>query len=95
MNAPSNDNRLSQVRHSLLELCHEIGLRVGDNIEEIYHFNLIESGVVDSLGVVCLQGQIEEHYQLEISSEQFVAELYTLEKLARFLAANVPEPVSA
>lgn len=78
----------SHVKESLIEICHETGIFTSDNIENIYYHNLIESGIIDSLGVVCLQDQIETHYGIDISIDQFVAELNTLDKLVNYLASH-------
>lgn len=88
MLAKITDNRLAQIKHSLINLCHDSGVFTSENIEDVYHDDLIETGIIDSMGVVCLQDQIETHYKVTISLEQFVAELYTLDKLVYFLAAD-------
>lgn len=95
MNNPNYEARLSRVRSSLLTLCHESGVLTADNPEKYFDENLIEGGLVDSLGVACLQEQIETRYSVEISLDQFVAELHTLEKIALYLAAHSPEQVYA
>ena len=82
------NNRHMQIKHSLINVCHDIGIFNEKNIEEIYHCDLIESGIVDSMGVVCLQNQIETEFNVSISLEQFIAELHTLDKLVNFLVAD-------
>ena len=89
------DNRHTKIKHSLFNVCHESGIFTDNNIEEVYHCDLIESGIVDSMGVVCLQSQIETHYNISISLEQFIAELNSLDKLVDFLAADVRVQVPA
>lgn len=91
----ATENRISKVKYSLFKLCHNSGIFNLDNIEDVYHENLIESGIIDSLGVVCLQDQIETHYNVAIHVDQFVAELHTLENLVHFLAADPAVKVSA
>ena len=95
MNTMICDRRLAEVKSSLVSLCHESGILTMENVEELFHHDLIEAGIVDSLGIVCLQDQIATHYNVEISQEHFVAELHTLEKLARFLAVNSQAQVPA
>ncbi len=89
------ENRISNVKYSLIALCYSSGIFESDNIEDVYHENLIESGIIDSLGVVCLQDQIKTHYNVAIHVDQFVAELHTLENLVHFLAADPGVQVSA
>ena len=90
-----NEKRHTQIKNSLFSVCHESGIFTSKNIEEVYHCDLIESGIVDSVGVVCLQNQIETHYKVSISLEQFIAELHTLDKLVNFLAADATVQVPA
>ncbi len=89
------ENRHTQIKNSLFNVCHESGIFTDRNIEEAYHDDLIESGIVDSMAVVCLQSQIEAHFNVNISLEQFIAELHTLEKLVNFLAADATVQVPA
>ena len=89
------ENRHTQIKNSLISVCHESGIFTDKNIDEVYHCDLIESGMVDSLGVACLQNQIETHYNVNISLEQFIAELHTLDKLVKFLAADATVQVPA
>jgi acyl carrier protein len=88
MNAKISEARLSQIRQSFISLCHDSGILTADHVEDIFHDDLIESGIIDSMGLVCLQDQIKTHYRLSISREQLIAELHTLEKLVNFLAIN-------
>jgi acyl carrier protein len=88
MSIQITENRLSQIKKSLINLCHRNGIFMSENIEEFYYDNLIETGIIDSMGVVYLQDQIETHYKVAISLEQFVGELHTLDRLVYFLAAD-------
>ena len=90
----ANENRISKIKCSLMDVCHSSGIFHSDNIEAVYHENLIESGIIDSLGVVCLQDQIETHYNVAIHVDQFIAELHTLENVVHFLAADPTVQVS-
>lgn len=89
------DRRLAEVKSTLAGLCHESGILMVEDVEKVFHHDLIETGIVDSLGIVCLQDQIAAHYDVEISQEEFVAELHTLEKIARFLAVRCEAKVPA
>jgi acyl carrier protein len=88
MNAKISETRLSQVKQSFIHLCHDSGILMVDDIEAVFHDDLIESGIIDSMGVVCLQDQIETHFQVSISQDQLIAELHTLDKLVSYLAVN-------
>lgn len=89
------DIRLAKIKHSLSRICHESGILTGQNIDDFYHDHLIESGIIDSMGVACLQDQIESHYKITISLEQFVAELHTLAKLTNYLANDTTVEIPA
>jgi len=86
--------RIKSLKSSLLKICHDSGIFAADNIEEVYYDDLIETGIIDSMGVVCLQDQIETHFRINISIDQFVAELHTLEKLVNYLAGNTDVQVT-
>jgi acyl carrier protein len=84
----TTESRLARIKKSLFSICHDSGIYTGENIEEVYHENLIESGIIDSMAVVFLQDQIETHFKVTISLDQFVGELHTLDKLVNYLAAD-------
>jgi acyl carrier protein len=50
--------------------------------------NLIESGMIDSMGLLTIQGAIEEVFNVRIPKVIFVAELRCLRDVARYLSAN-------
>lgn len=89
------ESRLKQIKASLIDLCHDSGIFTTENIEDVFHDDLIETGLIDSMGVVCLQDQIETRYKVAISTEQFVAELHSLDKLVNYLANNAAAQVLA
>jgi len=87
LNTDASCNSVS-TREALIGICHESGIFQSDCIEEVYYDNLIETGIVDSMGVVCLLDQIETHYRVDISIDQVVAELHTLDRLATYLEGH-------
>jgi len=91
----TTSDRIKSLKSSLLKICHDSGIFISDNVEDVYYDDLIESGIIDSMGVVCLQDQIETHYHIAISIDQFVAELHTLDKLVNYLAGNAEVQVPA
>jgi acyl carrier protein len=68
----------------LLECCIEQGLFVGEAAIDP-GVDLVESGLVDSMGLMMLASLIEETYDLVIPEALFVAELRTLAAIAAYL----------
>lgn len=95
MRKPIADDRFLHIKESLIHLCEDSGIVTAENIHDVFDDDLIESGILDSMGVVCLQEQIETRYNVTISQEQFIAELHTLNKLVTFLSANPAVEVAA
>ena len=69
---------------SLLERCFEDGVFARDTRVDPAD-DLVESGLVDSMGLLMLAALIEETYEVTIPEAVFVAELRTLARIAAYL----------
>jgi acyl carrier protein len=69
---------------SLLERCVEDGVFARDTRVDPTD-DLVESGLVDSMGLLMLAAVIEKTYEVTIPEAVFVAELRTLARIAAYL----------
>ena len=69
---------------SLLDRCVEDGVFARDTCVDPTD-DLVESGHVDSMGLLMLAALIEETYEVTIPEAVFVAELRTLVRIAAYL----------
>jgi acyl carrier protein len=69
---------------SLLDRCVEDGVFARETHVDPSD-DLVESGLVDSMGLLMLAALIEETYEVTIPEAVFVAELRTLAKIAAYL----------
>ena len=74
----------TQVLASLLHHCAESGVFVREASVDSAA-DLLESGLVDSMGMVMLAALIEDTYNVIIPEAVFVAELRTLARVAAYL----------
>jgi acyl carrier protein len=77
--------------HQLVELCKREGILESDLKPGFEKQDLIDAGIIDSMGLLSLQTLIEEHYRLTIPQELFVMELRTLESIAKHLSLKKVE----
>lgn len=73
---------LVQIRRVLLDSCVEMGLFEASAAPAIWTKDLIDTGAIDSMGLVTLAGILEENFEIEVPHEIMVAEIRTLGKLA-------------
>ena len=74
----------AEVLASLLHHCVESGVFVAEAAVDA-GVDLLESGLVDSMGIVMLAALIEDTYNVIIPEAVFVAELRTLSRVAAYL----------
>ncbi len=71
----------------LMALCAEYEV-FGEATPEVYgSVDLVEHGLIDSMGTVYLQEMISEHYGLEIPPEMFALELRTMDALVVYISS--------
>ena len=87
----SLENKVENISNYLLYLCHENGLFPTEI--ELEHYDpsedLIEQGIIDSMGLVYMQGIIHENFDLEIELELFIAELRNIQAIATYLTKHL------
>ncbi len=87
----SIDNKVATISQYLLYLCHENGIFPAEFELEHYALSedLIEQGIIDSMGLVYMQGIIHENFDLEIELELFIAELRNIQAIATYLTQHL------
>ncbi len=87
----SLDNKVATISQYLVFLCHENGIFPAEI--ELEHYDssedLIEQGIIDSMGLVYMQGIIHENFNLEIELELFIAELRNIQAIAIYLTQHL------
>jgi acyl carrier protein len=76
------------LREDLLARCRAQGL-FADGAPIDCDADLLESGMIDSMGLMALQAVAEETYGVYIPQAVFIAELRTLAKVAAYLDGKV------
>lgn len=76
------------IKEELFAACLEQGLFEAADAPGIWNADLIDSGAIDSMGLLTLEGILEEDFGVAIPHEMLVAELRTLNKLAEYVRAQ-------
>jgi acyl carrier protein len=76
------------IKEKLLAACLEQGLFEAADVPGIWNADLIDSGAINSMGLLALEGILEENFGVAIPHEMLVAELRTLNKLAEHVHAQ-------
>lgn len=76
----------------LIALCLQEGILDSNNEMGFEKRDLIDEGLIDSMGLLSLQSLIEDAYGLLIPQELFVMELRTLESIAGHLVSAQVTP---
>lgn len=77
------------VEQQLLKLCEEYDIFEDVYAPDLLDIDLVESGILDSRGLMTMQIVIEDKFKLEIPFEMFVAELRNIRRVAAYIAKNV------
>jgi fatty-acyl-CoA synthase len=77
----------------LIDHCLEGGVFSRETAVDV-NLDLVESGLIDSMGLLMLQSLIAESYGVEIPEAVFVAELRSLQRIASYLELQ-PRPSAA
>jgi len=72
-------------RKNFVDLCVEHGLLDGGQVETMLNDDLIESGMLDSMGIVTVQTMIQETYGIDIPTPLFIAELRSINNVIAYL----------
>lgn len=73
----------------LIQLCHELGV-FPDSVQCDAFEDLIDSGLIDSMGLMYIQEIIHDKFGLEIGTELFIAELRNIRSIAIYLVQQLP-----
>lgn len=87
----SLENKVDKITEYLLYLCHENGIFPAE-IEMMQcdpMEDLIDQGIIDSMGLVYMQGIILEKFALELELGLFIAELRNIQSIASYLAKQL------
>lgn len=87
METTSNDLALA-IRAFIIEHCAEQFQATGRSVEALpENFDLLEEGILDSLGIVQLIAAVEQRFDLQVDMEKLPPEeLTVLGSLARYIA---------
>lgn len=78
----------NQHTKELFMKCKEFGVFSQKCKDDVFDLNLVESGIADSMSMTMLAALIEEDYDLEITLQQFVVELRTLNEISDYIQKN-------
>ncbi len=79
---------IQELKEHFLALCYEHGIISPD--EEIdCTMDLVESGMIDSMGIMILQSIIDENYNIFVPEPVFVAELRSINDVLHYIAKNL------
>lgn len=88
MNLSLNE-KTERVTDYLLHLCHEHGVFPPEIQQCNPTDDLIESGLIDSMGLMYIQGIILEKFSIDLKLELFIAELRTIQSIASYLTKQL------
>ena len=81
-------NTFEYIEQEVLKMCEEYDILIEVDTQGLLQADLIESGIIDSTGLITMQGAIEEQFQLHIPSELFAGELRNIHSIAVYIAKN-------
>ncbi|GAA4343522.1 phosphopantetheine-binding protein [Kangiella taiwanensis] len=77
--------------YKLISLCQEYEIIPANNIEHQLDADLLESGIIDSMGVVMFQELLSEKFGMDVPTEKFIIELRTLRAIAGYVQLQLTE----
>jgi len=86
-----SENKVEKLTNHLMQLCHENGIFHPEMEQPKPMDDLIDNGLIDSMGMVYMQGVIAEEFALEIELELFIAELRNMHSIAAYLAEQIAQ----
>lgn len=85
----SLENKVEKTSDYLFFLCHENGIFPSEIKQLDPMEDLIDQGLIDSMGLMYMQGIIHENFALEINIELFIAELRNIQSIATYLTEHL------
>ena len=89
MNKPSN-YLIDQAADFLMYLCHEHGIFDAQTDVSNKTDDLIDNGLIDSMGLMYMQAMIQEKFALELTPELFITELRNIQAIAVYVVDQLP-----
>jgi acyl carrier protein len=84
------DCELKQWSELLLRLCKQHGV-VDPGIGTLgRRDDILNSGLIDSMGLIYMQAMIEQEFGVELSTEMLITELRDIDRIAAYVARNTP-----
>jgi acyl carrier protein len=77
--------------HKLITLCQEYEIIPKQNIEDNLDADLLEAGIIDSMGVVLFQELLSEKFGIEVPTEKFIIELRTLRSISDYVQQQLSD----
>ncbi|AOE49301.1 phosphopantetheine-binding protein [Kangiella sediminilitoris] len=77
--------------YKLIVLCQEYEIIPKDNIEQQLDADLLEAGIIDSMGVVLFQELLSEKFDIDVPTEKFIIELRTLRAISDYVQLQLTE----
>jgi len=84
------DDKVENISDYLVQLCHENGIFHSEIGQCNTMDDLIDTGLIDSMGLVYMKGIIYENFSLELEFELFIVELRNIQSIATYLAEQLP-----
>ena len=85
------ENPVTRMSQVLMALCRENGV-IDPNIENYSESeDLLEGGLLDSMGLVYMQAIIEEEFAVNLAPELFITELRNIRSIASYLAESMAQ----
>ena len=89
MDKPSN-YLVDRVADFLMHLCHEYGIFHSQTNDNNKMDDLIDTGLIDSMGFMYMQAMIHEKLTVELTPELFITELRDIQSIAVYVVNQLP-----
>jgi|GEM_PF-3228381 len=77
--------------YKLILLCREYEIIPDKGIEEQIDADLLEAGIIDSMGVALFQELLSEKFDIDVPTEKFIVELRTLRSIADYVQRQLTQ----
>lgn len=76
---------INELSTALISLCQEHGVFSCTDSAVSEQDDILESGLIDSMGVVYMQAVIQEQFNIELATELLVTELRSIKSIAHYM----------
>lgn len=84
----NGESELKQWSELLLRLCEQHGVVDPDIGTLGRRDDILNSGLIDSMGLTYMQAMIEEEFGVELTTEMLITELRDIDRIAAYVALN-------